>query len=133
MVKIMNEQGMLQPLNKALLPNLAHIDPDYLRIAINPYADYRIDGCDLIRAVPVPITSAVLGGEVEVATPDGSVKLKVPAGTQPGQKFRIKGRGLPSGTDTRGDFYAEVKVTIPTNLTAKEREHWEQLQHLGAK
>ncbi|MEO6785419.1 MAG: DnaJ C-terminal domain-containing protein, partial [Chthoniobacteraceae bacterium] len=76
---------------------------------------------------PVPVWSAVLGGEVEVPTPDGAVKMKIPAGTQPGQKFRLKGRGLPSGKDTRGDFFAEAKVLLPTSLGEKERALWEQL------
>ena len=99
----------------------------YLRVSIQGHPEYRVEGSDLIRSVPVSVVSAVLGGEVEVPTPDGTVKLKVPAGTQPGQKFRIKGRGLPSGPDLRGDFYAEAKVTIPTQLTEKERAGWENL------
>lgn len=99
----------------------------YLRVKIAPHLDYRTDGFDLIRAVPVPVWSAVLGGEVEVPTPDGTVKMKIPAGTQPGQKFRLKGRGLPSGKDTRGDFFAEAKVLLPTSLGEKERALWEQL------
>ena len=99
----------------------------YLRVKIAPHLDYRTDGFDLIRAVPVPVWSAVLGGEVEVPTPDGAVKMKIPAGTQPGQKFRLKGRGLPSGKDTRGDFFAEAKVLLPTSLGEKERALWEQL------
>ena len=99
----------------------------YLRVVVQAYGDYRIDGHDLVRAVAVPVAKAVLGGEVEVPTLDGAVKLKIPAGTQPGQKFRIKGRGLPSGKDTRGDFYAEVKVSIPTKLSDDERKLWEEL------
>ena len=99
----------------------------YLRVKIAPHMEYRVDGFDLIRAVPVPVWSAVLGGDVEVPTPDGTVKMKIPAGTQPGQKFRLKGRGLPSGKDTRGDFFAEAKVLLPTSLAEKERALWEQL------
>ena len=99
----------------------------YLLVKIAPHMDYRADGFDLIRAVPVPVWSAVLGGEVEVPTPDGAVKMKIPAGTQPGQKFRLKGRGLPSGKETRGDFFAEAKVLLPTSLGEKERALWEQL------
>lgn len=99
----------------------------YLIVKVAPHVDYRTDGFDLIRAVPVPVWSAVLGGEVEVPTPDGTVKMKIPAGTQPGQKFRLKGRGLPSGKDTRGDFFAEAKVLLPTILGEKERALWEQL------
>ena len=99
----------------------------YLHVNISPHVDYRTDGFDLIRAVPIPVWSAVLGGEVEVPTPDGTVKMKIPAGTQPGQKFRLKGRGLPSGKDSRGDFFAEAKVLLPTSLGENERALWEQL------
>ncbi len=99
----------------------------YLRVNIVGGESYRIEGHDLIRAFTLPVTTAVLGGDAEVITPDGTVKLKVPAGTQPGQKFRLKGRGLPSGPGTRGDFFAEAKVLIPTSLTADERKLWEQL------
>jgi curved DNA-binding protein len=100
----------------------------YLLIAITPDAGCRIEGVDLIREVPVPIASAVLGGEIEVGTPDGSVKLKIPAGTQPRQKFRLKGRGLPCGpAGERGDFFAEAKVTVPTSLTDDQRRLWEAL------
>lgn len=99
----------------------------YLRVKIAPHMDYRVDGFDLIRAVPVPVWSAVLGGEVEVTTPDATVKMKIPAGTQSGQRFRIKGRGLPAGNETRGDLFAEAKVLLPTSLTEKERGLWEQL------
>ena len=99
----------------------------YLLIKIAPHVDYRVDGFDLIRAVPIAVWSAVLGGEVEVPTPDGAVKMKIPAGTQPGQKFRLKGRGLPSGAGTRGDLYAEAKVLLPTSLGGDERALWERL------
>ncbi len=99
----------------------------YLKIKLAPHPGYRVDGSDLIHAFPLAVRTAVLGGEAEVETPDGAVKLKVPAGTQPGQKFRLKGRGLPSGPDTRGDFFAEAKVAIPTTLTPEEREIWERL------
>ena len=99
----------------------------YLLVKIAPHVDYRMDGFDLIRAVLIPVWSAVLGGDVEVPTPDGTVKMKIPAGTQPGQKFRLKGRGLPSGKDTRGDLFAEAKVLLPTSLGEKERALWEQL------
>lgn len=102
----------------------------YLLIKIAVGASYRVDGPDLVRAVNVPVATAVLGGEIAVETPDGSVKLKLPAGTQPGQKFRIRGRGLPSGPGVRGDFFAEAKVTLPTSLSAEERSLWEKLAKL---
>jgi curved DNA-binding protein len=103
----------------------------YLLVKIAPHVDYRLDGFDLIRAVPIPVWSAVLGGEVEVPMPDGAVKMKIPAGTQPGQKFRLKGRGLPSGGGSRGDFFAEAKVLLPTSLSDHERALWEKLAGRG--
>ena len=99
----------------------------FLLIKIAPHVDYRVDGSDLIRAVPIAVWSAVLGGEVEVPTPDGAVKMKIPPGTQPGQKFRIKGRGLPAGSGVRGDLFAEAKVLLPTSLSGDERALWERL------
>ncbi len=105
----------------------------YLRIHIVGGADYRIDGSDLIRKFELPVVTAVLGGEAEVVTPEGTIKLKVPAGTQPGQKFRLKGRGLATTlTGVRGDFLAEVKVALPTALTPEQRAIWESLAE-GAK
>jgi len=103
----------------------------YLLVKVAPHMDYRVDGFDLIRAVPIPVYAAVLGGEVEVRTPDGTVKMKIPAGTQPGQKFRLKGRGLPAGAGTRGDLFAEAKVLLPTSLNPEERELWETLAGRG--
>jgi DnaJ-class molecular chaperone len=62
-----------------------------------------------------------------VPTPEGAVRLKIPAGTQPGRKFRLKGRGMPAGGATRGDLYVQVEAVVPTSLTAEERAHWEAL------
>jgi len=102
----------------------------YLRVRFAQHPDYRIEGTDLIHEVELPAWKAVLGTEAEVRTPDGSVRLKVPAGTQPGQKFRLKGRGLPTGPSTRGDFYVEIDVALPKSLTPEERTHWEALSRI---
>jgi DnaJ-class molecular chaperone len=69
----------------------------------------------------------VLGGTASVPTPDGPVRLKIPDCSQPGRKFRIKGRGLPTGASTRGDFYVRLVVTLPTDLTPEQRALWEKL------
>ena len=103
----------------------------FLLIKIAPHVDYRVDGFDLIRAVPVPVWTAVLGGEAEIPTPDGAVKMKIPPGTQPGRKFRLKGRGLPAGSGIRGDLFAEAKVLLPTSLSDEERALWERLANGG--
>ncbi len=101
-----------------------------LLVALKPHGDYRIEGNDIIRAVSIPVETAVLGGEITVQTPDGDVKLKVPAGTQPGQKFRIRNRGLHTAPAERGDFHAETVVRIPKSLTGEQRTLWERLAKL---
>jgi curved DNA-binding protein len=74
---------------------------------------------------------AVLGGETHIRTPEGQLLLKIPAGSQPGRKFRLKGRGLPTSATARGDFYAELVVALPTELTPEERKIWEELAKVG--
>jgi DnaJ-class molecular chaperone len=78
----------------------------------------------------VPVTTAVLGGEVDVQTLGGkSLRLKVPQTTQNGQVFRLRGQGLPSTKkdDPVGDLYATVDVELPQSLTDEERRHYEAL------
>ncbi len=104
----------------------------FLRMRFERHPDYRVDGADLIYELEVRAWKAVLGGEVEVPTPEGAINLKVPAGSQPGRKFRLKGRGLPKSSGGRGEFYVQLAVTLPTSITAAERELWEQLSRQGA-
>jgi len=66
-----------------------------------------------------------------VPTPEGPVRLKIPPGTQPGRRFRLKGRGMPTGSGTRGDFFAELSLVLPDELSSEERIHWEALAKLG--
>ena len=83
--------------------------------------------------MPVPLTTAVLGGEVEVKTLGGkSLRLKIPPTTQHGQVFRLKGHGMPAvgkGGEP-GDLYATADVRLPRQLTPEQREHFEALQKL---
>ena len=76
---------------------------------------------------------AVLGGEASVPTLEGRAKLKIPAGTQNGQRFRLKQRGLMQASKTRGDLYVVVQIEMPKSLTPKERELWEQLAAASSK
>ena len=99
----------------------------YFVVRFEKHPDYRIEGSDLIYDHEVPAWTAVLGGTASVPTPDGEVRLKIPDCSQPGRKFRIKGRGLPTGTSTRGDFYVRLVVTLPTDLTPEQRKAWEEL------
>jgi curved DNA-binding protein len=101
----------------------------YLVIEVLPDARYERQGDDLYTDVPLDLFTAVLGGETRVPTPDGAVVLTIPAGTQPGQSFRLAGRGMPRlrQPNNRGDLYARMKVQIPRKLTDEQRRLYEEL------
>ncbi len=102
----------------------------FLRVRFAQHPDYRIDGIDLMHDCDLPAWKAVLGAEITVPTPDGPARLKIPPGTQPGRKFRLKGRGLPLGAEKRGDFYVVAEVALPEKLGDAERSLWEQLSKI---
>jgi curved DNA-binding protein len=105
----------------------------YLRIRVAPHSRFERKGKDLYTHVAVPLTTAVLGGEVEVPTLGGKVlRLKVPPTTQNKQMFRLKGHGMPSvnKSDEIGDLYATVDVELPRQLTPEQRTHFEELHKL---
>lgn len=103
----------------------------YLRVKLQQHPDYRFEGADIHYEAEIPAWRAVLGGELTIPTPDGRAKLKIPAGTQNGRKFRIPGRGLPEKGGTRGDFYAVAEISIPESVTPEQKELWEKLSLLG--
>jgi curved DNA-binding protein len=104
----------------------------YLRVRIRPHPVFERKGTDLHTTVAVPVTIAVLGGEAQVPTITGSVRLKIPETTQSGQVFRLKGHGMPAvgRPDERGDLYATVDVQLPRSLTKDQRQHYEALAKL---
>ena len=104
----------------------------YLRVNVKPHAVFERKANDLQTKIAVPVTTAVLGGEAQVPTITGSVRLKIPEGTQNGQVFRLKGHGMPQigKPDERGDMYATVDVQLPRALTREQRQHYEALQKL---
>lgn len=107
----------------------------YLRVQLRPHPVFTVHGRDVSTRTRVPLTTAVLGGEVDVVTPGGKpLRLKLPAGTQAGQKFRLRGHGLPAigKADDRGDLYASVEVEIPKKLTDEERTLYEALRQAHA-
>jgi curved DNA-binding protein len=102
----------------------------YLVVRFERHPDFRVEGSDLLYDFDIPAPLAVLGGEISVPTPEGAVRLKIPAGSQPGRKFRLKGRGLPINKESRGDFYACLSVKLPESLTEEERKLWEKLSKI---
>ncbi|MBA4384129.1 MAG: molecular chaperone DnaJ [Anaerolinea sp.] len=104
----------------------------HLIIEVMPDARFVIQGVDLTTEVKVDVLTAVLGGTATVSTLSGDVRLTIPAGTQPGQKIRLAGRGLPKLKDNKefGDLFAVIKVEIPRKLTDKQRKKFEELKGL---
>lgn len=104
----------------------------YLRVKVSPERGIRRKGNDLHVEVEADLYTAVLGGEIEVQTLDGPVLLNIPAGSQPGQSFRLRGRGMPQlqRPEQHGDLYAKLEVRLPSTLTDEQRALFEQLSKL---
>jgi DnaJ-class molecular chaperone len=109
----------------------AHGGDLYLVVSVKPHPTFERRGDDLYVGVSVPLVVAMLGGEVQVPTLKGKLSLKIPPETQNGRTFRLAGQGMPHlGNSSRGDLLAKVKVVLPTNLSAKEKELFKQLGEL---
>jgi molecular chaperone DnaJ len=104
----------------------------YVVFHIQPHEFFERDGDDVYCEIPITFAQAALGDELEVPTLHGKVKLKVPAGTQTGTKFRLRGKGIPNvrGRGT-GDQHIIVKVITPTKLTEKQKQLLEEFAETG--
>lgn len=102
----------------------------FLRVRLARHPDFTIEGADLIHEAKIPPWQAALGGDVQVPTLEGQARLKIPAGTQGGQRFRLRGHGLPTASGPRGDLLVLAQIQIPKKLTDSEREIWSQLAKL---
>ena len=102
----------------------------YLRVRVQTDPVFEREGDDLRASVPVDLYTAVLGGEVRVPTLNGPVMLTIPEGTQNGRVFRLRSKGMPRLMDPKqhGDLYARVDVQLPTDLTPRQRELFEELR-----
>ena len=102
-----------------------------MTIAVQPHKDFAMDGSDLRTKVPISLYTALLGGEARVPTLEGgALALTVPADTQNGKVFRLKGQGMPNLKDSskRSDLLVEVMVELPVPLSLEERRYFENLQ-----
>ncbi len=102
----------------------------YLKVTVLPDPKFKREGDDLRIDQPVNFFTALLGGEVPVSTIDKTVKLTIPPETDSGKTFRLKGLGMPKlgSPKKHGDLYATVEVQVPKNLTAEQKEKFEELQ-----
>jgi len=105
----------------------------YLRVNVRDDTQFDREGDDLRVNVPVDLYTAVLGGEAKVPTLQGSVMLTIPSGTENGQVFRLRGKGMPKlrNPEEHGDLYAQVDVQLPTDLSPRQRELFEELRSLA--
>ena len=95
----------------------------YVVLHVKEHDVFVRDGMDLRSEVPRPFTIAALGGEIRVPTLEGAVNLKIPAGTQSGAVFRVRGHGMPAlHSAARGDILTHVQVEVPTRLNSEQRE-----------
>ena len=105
----------------------------YLVISVRPHHLFQRKGNNLYAEISIPLTVAVLGGEVQVPTPKGKVMLNIPPETQNNRVFNLSGQGMPHlGNSSRGNLLAKVKIVLPTNLSPQEKELFEQLSKLRA-
>ncbi|MFC2040040.1 DnaJ C-terminal domain-containing protein, partial [Chloroflexota bacterium] len=103
----------------------------FLIITLQKHPMFERRGDNLQVDLQVPVTACVLGGEVQVPTLKGRLSLKIPAETQNGKVFRLKGQGMTRmGDNTRGDLLARVNVVTPTKLSPKERDLFRELENL---
>jgi curved DNA-binding protein len=103
-----------------------------LKVEVLPHAQFTREGDDLRVKVPVDLYTALLGGEAHVPTLERTLALTIPAGTQNGKTFRLRGQGMPhlKQPDQRGDLLAEIQVTLPTNLSEEEKRLVQRLREL---
>ena len=100
----------------------------YLIVEVADDPRFERDGDDLRTSAQIDVFTALLGGEAEVETLEGKVKLKIPSGTQPEQVFRLAGRGMPhlKSSQGKGDLFVRVKVRIPKQLSSKQKSLLEE-------
>jgi curved DNA-binding protein len=99
----------------------------FLRVRLAKHPDFEVEDHNLIHEVEVAPWEAVLGANIFVPTLNGQVNIKIPPGTQNGQKLRVRGRGLPQRGGGNGDLIVIARIEVPQKISDTERKLWEQL------
>lgn len=106
----------------------------YVRVQVRPDAKFEREGNNIITKTHIDMADAALGTEIEIETIKGKVKLRVPAGTQPGKILKLSGKGMPViNTDRHGDHFVMVEVTIPTKLSGKQKSSLQEYRENSKK
>lgn len=100
----------------------------YLTIDLAPHPYFRFEGSNIVCEVPIAPWEAVLGSQIDVPTPDGTVKVKVPKGVDSGQSLRLKGKGWKTPKGDRTDEIVKLKIVSPKDISETEQDYWEKLQ-----
>ncbi len=104
----------------------------YVLIRVKPHQYFQREGANLHYEKPISFVQATLGDKVDVPTIDGEVELKIPAGTQTGTSFRIKGQGMPHlRWNGKGNLYVKVKVITPRKLSPRQKELLEEFADIS--
>jgi curved DNA-binding protein len=101
----------------------------YLRVRLAKHPDFEVQDHNLVYEAELAPWEAVLGANISVPTLDGPVNIKIPPGTQNGQKLRVRGRGLTQRDGGNGDLIVTARVEVPASVSESERKLWEQLAH----
>jgi curved DNA-binding protein len=99
----------------------------YLRVRLAKHPDFEVEDHNLIYEAELAPWEAVLGSEISVPTLNGRVNIRIPPGTQSGQKLRVRGRGLPQRGGSSGDLIVTTAVEVPATVSDSEKKLWEQL------
>ena len=103
----------------------------YLNIELKPHPLFKFQGDNLTAEIPVTPTEAVLGGEINVPTPDGKVTMKVPPGVDSGQSLRLKGKGWRQPNNRRSDLMVKLKIVTPKETSPTEQEYYQKLSQVS--
>jgi len=102
----------------------------YLKIEVSPHPFYRLEGNDIVCELPITCVEAILGGQIEAPTLDGWVNVTIPPGVRSGQRLRLGGKGYLMEGGRRGDQLVEIRIDSPKNISARERELYEQIRQI---
>ena len=147
--QVAEDEGIKTPRQERLVPAQQSAEPEdaegeaglrgaspgdlYIFLTIKPHRLFQRDGANIYCQVPIPMTTAALGGHVEVPSIDGArARVNIPAGAQSGQQFRLKGKGMKVlRSNARGDMFIEIGVETPVNLTKHQQELLAEFQEAG--